>query len=170
MERKLSPFQFRTELSSALSRLSSPISLSDAFRRNKNVLLDEKTTKMLVDSSGDLFRPNSEHFADNVKELLSRQCDLESVARAYTLLRERISGEDLKPALEYSAKYSKNVLVWTFLTSVLEWNLGTRSLRFLIKEQNTAFCSDHQKYLFHERGTTFVSEKDMIRHYGSAQV
>lgn len=166
----MSPFQFRNELSHALKNTLAHIRLSDIFKRNKNILFDDKSTRMFIDSWENFFSVSSKYFNDNIMELLNRQCDIESVEKTYLLLRTKVSHQDIRPALEHSAKHSTSVLVWKFLTSVLEWNLGINSLRFLIKETNPAYLSSHQKYLFHKEGGSFLLEEDLFKHHGSTPV
>jgi hypothetical protein len=63
-----------------------------------------------------------------------------------------------------AATTSKNPLVWTFLTSINEWNVGSDSLRFFVKTSNPLYePKQHQRFLFHKMGTMFVTFEDFMR-------
>lgn len=152
----------RVEMLSATKNLDGLRDLKVLFKRDRNFLLDREINSSLL-KSGSLFAQSNTNLEQNILEMFDRQIDLDDIRHAYVVLRKKLNSSRSRSVLSYLAKNSKNVLVWKFLTSVLEWNLGTYSLRFIIKDQNKFFIEkDHWKYIFHRTNELFVCEDDMI--------
>jgi len=156
-------FQCATFLQEEFKKISpNKLSLKKAFEGSR-FILDRKLTLFLTHPGQLFISPKNPNFFDNVLELFDRQIDDNNIAYAYSCLRANLSAKVLFPSLQNLAKNSRNVLVWNFLTSVMEWNIGTQSLRFLIKEQNSMYDQEsHQKYLFHTNNA-FVSEDELLK-------
>jgi len=160
---KMTHFQCATFLQEEFKKISpNKLSLKKAFEGSR-FILDRKLTLFLTHPGQLFISPKNPNFFDNVLELFDRQIDDNNIAYAYSCLRANLSAKVLFPSLQNLAKNSRNVLVWNFLTSVMEWNIGTQSLRFLIKEQNSMYDQEsHQKYLFHTNNA-FVSEDELLK-------
>ena len=160
---KMTHYQQTTQLRDELKKAPrTKISLGRAFNGTR-FIMDQGTLLLLTHPAKSYISPRNPNFHENIFEILERQIDLDSIVAAYRHVRASISQRDAYSALQFVAKKSRNVLVWTFLTSVLEWNIGTNSLRFIIKEQNSMFSQDeHQKYLLHNNVPTHLSEKDLL--------
>ncbi len=157
-----SPWQFREFLKEEIRFTSRKyIDLNRALGGSK-ILLDRDITLVLTHPATNCMNKNNPYFVTNILEILDRQIDLDDILFAYSCIRANVSQEDVYEALCYVAKKSRHVFVWKFLTSVLAWNVGTKSLRFLIKEQNSMYVQElHQKYLMHESGA-YLSEQELL--------
>ena len=127
----------------------------------EGVVLTEKSIEILIKNHKYLFLSDNKNYLKNICTLFDSQETQKNISDIYMIVSEFI--EDKQKTLDFLARYSKNPYVWSFLTSVLEWNVGTKSLRYKIKELNEHYDGSKGHFLFHGEGFSYPTESDFVQ-------
>lgn len=127
----------------------------------EGVVLTEKSIEILIKNHKYLFLSDNKNYLKNICTLFDSQETVKNISDVFMAVKDFV--EDEQKTLDFLAKYSKNPNVWSFLTSILEWNIGTRSLRYKIKEFNENYEDSKRNFLFHGEGFSYPTESDFIQ-------
>jgi hypothetical protein len=127
----------------------------------EGIVMTEESVDLLLKNHKYLFSEDNKNYLENFCVLFDSQETRQNIADMFIKVLDYT--ENKQKLLDFLAKYSKNPNVWSFLTSILEWNIGTRSLRYKIKELNKNYDQSKSSFLFHGTGFSYPTESDFIQ-------